>query len=68
VQCYFLQIIAFLSSEQSHASIDLGADDTMDEKMANDMVKAVAKKVSEEVIDIIVDIVSVLLILCLDYF
>lgn len=56
MQYYLPQILAFISSEQSHTSVDHGAGDGLDDKTASEIVKVAARKASEEIIDVIVDI------------
>jgi hypothetical protein len=59
IQSNLLQMLAFISSEQSYSSFDYNFDGAMDDKPASELIKAAANKVRKEMIEIVVEMVSV---------
>jgi NADPH:quinone reductase-like Zn-dependent oxidoreductase len=58
IHSFLLQIVALISSEQIHSSVDSKMNDATDDNTAREHLMKESRRASEEIIDVIVDIVS----------
>lgn len=56
IQSYLLQMIAFISSDQSCSSFEFDFDGAKEEKSASEIIKAAANQLRKEMIEVIVEI------------